>query len=123
MWSLNRSAVNMQALIEACGVNVKDVEGIWKKEYEFSALSAFIQGPLGADRIDFVLRDSYYAGTRHLGTIAYDRIITFSSIVDKALVYDYKIMQDIYQALFARYFMYDTVYLHPKYYYCLFTYY
>ncbi len=99
-------------LVESCGVKVKDILDVWQKKD--LALSAIIQGPLGADRMDFVLRDSYYTGTQHFGTISYDRIIAHAglSVDGGSLVYNYKVMQDIYQSLFARFFMYDTVYFH-----------
>jgi len=58
---------------------IKVYEGEEKGTIEF----AVVQGPLGADRLDFVLRDSYYAGTRGFGTGSIDRLIRNSKIVEK----------------------------------------
>ncbi|KAF2955697.1 HD domain-containing protein [Marinitoga sp. 38H-ov] len=75
-----------------------------------------VQGPLGADRLDFVLRDSYYAGTRDFGTGDLDRIIRNASIKSvngkKKLCYNAKIIDNIYTVLFARFMMYKNVYFH-----------
>ncbi len=75
-----------------------------------------IQGPLGADRIDFILRDSFCCGTRTFGTGAPDRIIRNSLISQmngkKVLCYKAKVMDDIYAALFGRFMMYKNVYFH-----------
>ncbi|AEX85674.1 HD superfamily phosphohydrolase [Marinitoga piezophila KA3] len=75
-----------------------------------------VQGPLGADRLDFVLRDSYYAGTRDFGTGDLDRIIRNASIKTsngkEKLCYNIKIIDNIYTVLFARFMMYKNVYFH-----------
>ncbi|MBM7558748.1 HD domain-containing protein [Marinitoga litoralis] len=75
-----------------------------------------VQGPLGADRLDFVLRDSYYAGTRDFGTGDLDRIIRNASIKNvngkEKLCYNVKIIDNIYTVLFARFMMYKNVYFH-----------
>lgn len=77
---------------------------------------AIVQGPLGADRLDFVLRDSYYAGTRGFGTGAIDRLIRNSMIVERdgkeILAYDSKVVDEIYTILFGRFMMYKNVYFH-----------
>jgi len=77
---------------------------------------AIVQGPLGADRIDFVLRDSYYAGTRGFGTGSIDRLVRNSMIVKKdgkeILAYDAKVVDEIYTTLFGRFMMYKNVYFH-----------
>ena len=71
-----------------------------------------VQGPLGADRLDFVLRDSYFAGTRHFGSGATDRLIRGSSIASDKICYSIKVIDDVYTSLFARFMMYKNVYFH-----------
>jgi len=77
---------------------------------------AIVQGPLGADRLDFVLRDSYYAGTRGFGTGSIDRLVRHTTIVKKddkeILAYDAKVVDEIYTILFGRFMMYKNVYFH-----------
>ncbi|MCD6450027.1 MAG: HD domain-containing protein [Thermotogaceae bacterium] len=113
--------------LEATVGNVSDVKEALKKVFEMvvevfhgeetgSVEFNIIQGPLGADRIDFILRDSYNSGTRTFGTGAPDRIIRNSLIAKKegrdVLCYNAKVMDDIYAALFGRFMMYKNVYFH-----------
>lgn len=75
-----------------------------------------VQGPLGADRMDFVLRDAYFSGVKHYGTVPLNRIIRNSSISKKnerdVLAYNVKVVDDIYTVLFGRFMMYKNVYFH-----------
>jgi len=89
---------------------IKDVfSGEFKGDIDFN----IVQGPLGADRMDFVLRDSYFAGTRHFGTGAVDRIIRNAELFDDGKIcYSIKVIDDIYTSLFARFMMYKNVYFH-----------
>lgn len=118
----------LRDLIINCGVKVDDLIAVWnsntdeyKQLHEFSQnmvdiIRTIVQGPLGADRMDFTLRDSYFTGTGHLGTIAARRIISNSSLkwINHRLCLHYhsKCLSDIIQALAGRYYMYDSVYLH-----------
>lgn len=117
----------LKECIEACGIKVHDVLNVWTAKQPSSTQSIddvlyymiklAIGGPLGADRIDFVLRDSYFTGTKHLGTIAWKRIIYNSTILFQektntfVLAYAYKTIHDIIQALDGRRYMYHGVYL------------
>ena len=122
----------LKEAIEGCGVTNDDILNVWTANTHDDGLywicKLIIGGPLGADRIDFVLRDSYFTGTKHLGTIAWKRIIYNSTIVVKQVVFDttsgdiilfqyglvyaYKTLHDIIQALDGRRYMYHGVYLH-----------
>ncbi|NPD89429.1 MAG: HD domain-containing protein [Asgard group archaeon] len=87
---------------------------IWEgKNY---LLHPLIQGALGADRLDFMLRDSFFAGTLHFGIIAVNRIINNTTIqkhLDKdAIHYNWKCLDDIYSSLIGRFFEYKNVYFH-----------
>jgi HD superfamily phosphohydrolase len=79
-------------------------------------LHPLIQGALGADRLDFMLRDSFFAGTLHFGIIAVNRIINNTTIrkhLDKdAIHYNWKCLDDIYSSLIGRFFEYKNVYFH-----------
>ncbi len=95
---------------------LEKVVEVFKGEEEGTVEFNIVQGPLGADRIDFILRDSYSSGTRTFGTGAPDRIIRNSLVVEsggkKVLCYRAKVMDDIYTALFGRFMMYKNVYFH-----------
>lgn len=79
-------------------------------------MSAIVQGPMGADRIDFTMRDSYYTGMTHLGTIAHTRIMDHARATYTEhgwrLTYSVKTLEDMLHALDGRQYMYRNVYLH-----------
>jgi HD superfamily phosphohydrolase len=105
--------------IKECGVDPEEIVAIWQQKDIIS--KCIINGPSGADRIDFVRRDAYFSGTTHFGTIASDRII-FGSLIKPVLQpdgsfkeylhYDEKIMTDVIQSLLGRFSQYNQVYYH-----------
>lgn len=100
----------LQSLIRQCGVDPQEIIDVWQGTNQI--LHAIIQGSIGADRIDYLLRDSYYIGTRQFGTIEYDRIINESLIYEGTLHYNKKIQNDIFHALNGRTYMYENIYHH-----------
>ncbi len=92
------------------------VNDIFKGEHSGDPLYNVIQGPLGADRMDFVIRDAYFSGVKHYGTVPMDRIIRNSRIIERderqVLSYNIKVVDDIYTVLFGRFMMYKNVYFH-----------
>jgi len=104
----------LKPLIEGCGVEIKDLIGLWQGEDP--VMQAITQGALGADRVDFMLRDGYYAGTTHFGSVAVKRIIDNARIEEHegvlSLHYNLKVLEDIFQALLGRFYMYRGVYFH-----------
>ena len=104
----------LKPLIQKCGVEPEEIIDLW--EGKDTVLQAIVQGALGADRMDFMLRDSYYAGTTHFGTVASTRIISSTHVKEHdgvpALHYDVKVLDDIFQALLGRFYMYRGVYFH-----------
>lgn len=120
----------LRPLIEGCGITSDQIIAVWNSKREeylnsteewqnwFDIIRAIVQGPLGADRMDFTLRDSYFTGTTHLGTIASTRIISNTKLLFDMdankyyLHYHTKCLSDVIQALAGRYYMYDSVYLH-----------
>jgi HD superfamily phosphohydrolase len=111
--------------LKEAGITPEDIISIWTAKPGDGLnyiIKTIMGGPLGADRMDFVLRDSYYTGTRHLGTIAVKRIMTSSYLLHTKksdnnttewyLVFKEKCFHDIIQALDGRKFMYNDVYFH-----------
>jgi len=92
------------------------VNNVFKGEESGSAEYNVVQGPLGADRLDFLLRDAYYSGTTHFGVGAVDRIIRNAYLKMKdsktILCYHVKVLDQIYTSLFGRFMMYKNVYFH-----------
>jgi uncharacterized protein len=126
LWLIKQSP--LKECIENCGVSSEDIEEAWTalmptqhssiNNVLYYLVKLCVGGPIGADRIDFVLRDSYFTGTKHLGTIAWKRIVYNSTVLwddtqnTFILTYAYKTLHDIIQALDGRRYMYHGVYLH-----------
>ena len=98
-------------IIEKAGVDPKEVseliDGYSKKNY----LSKIINGQLDVDRMDYLLRDSHYAGVSY-GKFDLGRIIDQSAIVDNQFVILEGGYEAIEQFIFARDQMYKQVYFH-----------
>ncbi len=73
-------------------------------------LGPIISGELDVDRMDYLLRDSYYTGVAY-GVIDYERLISNLKL-KKTLSLDIKGVQAAEGALVSRYFMYPSVYQH-----------
>ena len=73
-------------------------------------LGPIISGELDADRMDYLLRDSYNTGVSY-GIIDYERIISNLELKD-GLILNIKGVQAAEGALVSRYFMYPSVYQH-----------
>ncbi len=104
----------LKPYIQDCGVEPQDLVDLWKGKDR--VMQAITQGAMGADRMDFMLRDAYFSGTTHFGSIASNRIIRNSLISDHdgipSLHYHLKVLDDIFQSLLGRFYMYRGVYFH-----------
>lgn len=74
------------------------------------SLGQLISGELDVDRMDYLLRDSYYTGVAY-GVIDVERLIS-NMILDEHLILKRKGVQAAESMLVARYFMYPSVYQH-----------
>ncbi len=71
-----------------------------------------ISSQLDADRMDYLLRDSYFTGTTY-GHFDLYRILRVMKVVNNKIVYKYSGVQAIENYILARYHMYWQVYYHP----------
>ncbi len=70
-----------------------------------------ISGDLDVDRMDYLIRDSYYTGVAY-GVIDTERLLYSLTYENDDLVLSSKGVQAAESTLLARYFMYPTVYQH-----------
>lgn len=93
-----------------------DIIAIWNKSNKL--YHSIVQGPVGADRMDFLMRDSLFSGTTQFGKLFVDRIIRGSVIKidsktgEECLNYMEKVMDDVTNLLLSRFHMYKSVYSH-----------
>jgi HD superfamily phosphohydrolase len=74
------------------------------------SLGQIISGELDVDRMDYLLRDSYYTGVAY-GVIDVERLI-YNMILEDNLMLKRKGVQAAESMLLARFFMYPSVYQH-----------
>lgn len=90
----------------------KKVSGIIAKTHPNKILIQMISSQLDADRMDYLLRDSYFTGTTY-GHFDLYRILRVMKVVNNKIVYKYSGVQAIENYILARYHMYWQVYYHP----------
>jgi len=84
---------------------------IFKDNYHKKFLHELVSSQLDMDRMDYLIRDSYYTGVAE-GVIGYDRIIKMLNVANGHLVVEEKGVYSIEKFLVARRLMYWQVYLH-----------
>lgn len=84
---------------------------IFTNKYKKRFLFQLVSGQLDMDRLDYLMRDSYFTGVAE-GVIGYDRIIKMLNVIDDDLVVEEKGIYSIEKFLMSRRVMYFQVYLH-----------
>ncbi len=84
---------------------------IFKGEYPRIFFNQLVSSQLDIDRLDYLKRDSFYAGVTE-GNINSERLINTFAVVDDHLVIEEKAIYSVEKFLMARRFMYWQVYLH-----------
>jgi HD superfamily phosphohydrolase len=84
---------------------------IFRDRYPKKFLHQLVSGQLDMDRMDYLMRDSFYAGVAE-GTIGTERIIKMLNVVNDELVVEAKGIYSIEKFLIARRLMYWQVYFH-----------
>lgn len=90
----------------------KDVASIIQHTHSNQILIQMVSSQLDADRMDYLLRDSYMTGTTY-GQFDMSRILRTMRICDHKIVYKESGVQAIENYILARYHMYWQVYYHP----------
>lgn len=84
---------------------------IFRNNYPKKFLHQLVSGQLDVDRMDYLIRDSFFTGVSE-GVIGYDRIIKMLAVHNSQLVVEEKGIHSIEKFLLSRRFMYWQVYLH-----------
>ena len=84
---------------------------IFKDDYPKKFLHQLVSGQLDVDRMDYLIRDSFFTGVSE-GVIGYDRIIKMLTVKDGELMIEEKGIYSIEKFLVSRRLMYWQVYLH-----------
>ena len=84
---------------------------VFQNKYYKAFLHQLVSSQLDVDRLDYLLRDSFFTGVSE-GIVGSDRIIKMLNVSDNKLVVDIKGVYSIEKFLIARRLMYWQVYLH-----------
>jgi HD superfamily phosphohydrolase len=84
---------------------------IFEDQYSKKFLHQLVSGQLDMDRMDYLIRDSFYTGVAE-ATIGTERIIKMLNVVNDQLVVESKGIYSIEKFLIARRLMYWQVYFH-----------
>lgn len=90
----------------------KIVSSVIEKKHPNKILVQMISSQLDADRMDYLLRDSYFTGTTY-GHFDLYRILRVMTVSNNKIVYKASGVQAIENYILARYHMYWQVYYHP----------
>jgi len=88
-----------------------EVSQVIEKTHPNRLIVSLISSEIDADRLDYLLRDSYFTGAPY-GEIDLERILRTMRIENDRIVFKYSGMHAIEDYLFSRYQMYWQVYLH-----------
>lgn len=106
------SIMLMERMNEEFGGALALAISIFKGEYlPKPFLHQLISGELDMDRLDYLMRDSFYTGVSE-GIVGVDRIIHMLNVKDGDLVVEEKGIYSVEKFLVARRLMYWQVYLH-----------
>ena len=84
---------------------------IFTAKYPKKFLHQLVSGQLDVDRLDYLIRDSFFTGVAE-GVVSYDRIIKMLTVKDGELMVEEKAIYSIEKFLVSRRLMYWQVYLH-----------
>lgn len=90
----------------------EDVASIIDHAHKNDLLNQIVSSQLDADRMDYLLRDSYFTGTTY-GSFDLERVIRTMRVVDQKIVVKESGIHSVEDYIMARYHMYWQVYFHP----------
>ena len=94
--------------VERCGVDPEEIIEILEKKVPEGAV---ISGPFDVDKLDFLVRDSYFTGAAY-GLVDAKRILWRSRIVDGRLALSLKAVGAVEEMAIARYQSFMNIYFH-----------
>jgi uncharacterized protein len=105
------SILIMQVLNEEFNGQLQTAIDIFTNNHPKRFLYQLVSGQLDVDRMDYLIRDSFFTGVAE-GVIGYDRIIKMLTVMDGELMVEEKAIYSIEKFLVSRRLMYWQVYLH-----------
>ena len=102
----------LSEILEKNGYDIELICNLIEGKLTHLILNKIINWELDADRLDYILRDSFFTGVG-FGHVNYDYLInSFRSYGKNLIVIDSKAIRDIEHFIVARFSLYDRVYTH-----------
>ncbi len=101
----------IESLNKQQGGELELARHIFTDQYHKKFLHQLVSSQLDVDRLDYLMRDSFFTGVSE-GVISTDRIIKMLNVHDDELVVDSKGIYSVEKFIVARRLMYWQVYLH-----------
>jgi uncharacterized protein len=117
-WTMNilEQSPDVRTLLDAFSPDlITQIKQVYCHQHEIPLIWQLVSSQLDCDRIDYLLRDSYYTGASY-GQLDLDRILLALDYdpETRQLVVALKGKAAIEHYLVVRYFMYAQIYNHPK---------
>lgn len=103
----------IRGILESCEKGLaKDVADVIRHKSKNALLPQLVSSQLDADRMDYLLRDAYFTGTKY-GEFDLERILRTMRVQDQKIVVKESGVYAVENYIMARYHMYWQVYYHP----------
>lgn len=92
---------------------VEDICKVLNHTYENELITSLISSQIDADRLDYMVRDSYNSGVVY-GITDLERLFRIAKIVDNKVCFKIKAIKELEIYLLSRVCMYENIYFHPN---------
>ncbi len=93
--------------------DILDIVKIISKSHPKKWINQLISSEIDVDRLDYLLRDGYFTGTKYVN-LDIDWLITNASLENDIIVFSADALQSLESTLLSRYYMYSRIYLNYK---------
>ncbi len=92
---------------------ISEIVAIISKTHKIPWFNQIISSDVDVDRLDYLMRDSYYTGLKY-GEIEFEWIIKNAFIFENNIIYHQKAISSLESLIVGRFHMYESVYLNLK---------
>ncbi|MFV0499311.1 MAG: HD domain-containing protein [Bacilli bacterium] len=91
---------------------INDICSVLTHKYKNPIITSLISSQIDADRLDYLIRDSYNTGVVY-GITDFERLFRIASVVDNKVCFKKNSIKELEIYLLSRTCMYDKLYFHP----------
>lgn len=107
---INNEDGNIYKILKKHNINIKEVTSIINKSHKSKWMIQIVSSQIDADRLDYLLRDSYHSGVTYGKSVDYMFLFEKIYIKNDEIVFDKKALNLIETILFARFQMFKQLY-------------